>query len=377
MSNDLKVIECRHGRECGACGLLGMPYEEQLYGKRGVVERAIRQNPQLKSIPVLDCVPSPEVESYRNRAKMAVGMSPKSGTHVGYFRAGTREVVDAPQCRVLIPELLETTRRIRRVLEGGKRIPRELRHIDLRCGSDPRQQHLTLVFQSETLPKFPLDALLRACPMIDGVSANMNPSRGPQVIRGAIEHLHGEREVWVQHAGLRMRVSPGAFFQVNLPILHEIHKLMAEFFGHGQTLADLYSGVGTHGLAMRDRFQRIWFAEGNRRAIADLKSTLRASKIDDYGISAVAVERGLHKLREAKPDAVVLNPSRVGAREAVLDAISQTPAKKLAYLSCDPETLVRDLDILRRKKFTVESIQPIDMMPQTRQVEALALLTRK
>lgn len=354
-----------------------MPYEEQLYGKRGVVERAIRKNSLLNEVPVLNCIPSPEIDSYRNRAKMAVGMSPKSGTHLGYFRSGTREIVDAPQCRVLIPELLETTRRIRKVLETARRIPRELRHIDLRCGTDPKRQHLTLVFQSESLPKFPLEALLRACPMIDGVSANMNPSKGPQVIRGAIEHLSGEREVWVQHAGLRMRVSPGAFFQINLPILHEIHKMMAEFFGKGETLADLYAGVGTHGLALRGRFNRIWFAEGNRRAIADLKSTLRAAKIDDFGVSAVAVERGLKKLREEKPDAVVLNPSRIGAREEVLDAVAQCPAKKIAYLSCDPETLMRDLEILRRKKFKIQSIQPIDMMPQTRQVEALALLTRK
>ncbi|GAG47917.1 unnamed protein product, partial [marine sediment metagenome] len=89
-----------------------------------------------------------------------------------------------------------------------------------------------------------------------------------------------------------------------------------------------------------------------------------------------AVERGLARLREADADAVVLNPSRAGALEAVLEAVAQWPTTKLAYLSCDPTTLCRDLEFLRRKGFAIRSVQPIDMMPQTGHVEALALLTR-
>jgi tRNA/tmRNA/rRNA uracil-C5-methylase (TrmA/RlmC/RlmD family) len=188
--------------------------------------------------------------------------------------------------------------------------------------------------------------------------------------------LWGEREIWVDHADCRLRVSPAAFFQVNLALLPIIHTLMASFFGQGDVLADLYAGVGTHGLALRGRFRRVLFAEGQRNAVADLKSTIREHRVTDVRVSAVAVERGLDPLLEEAPDAVVLNPSRAGARETVLDAVSRCPVTKLAYLSCDPETLCRDLDILCRKGFEIRSIQPIDMMPQTKQVEALALLTR-
>ena len=141
-------------------------------------------------------------------------------------------------------------------------------------------------------------------------------------------------------------------------------------------LADLYAGVGTHGIALRRKFRRELFAEGSRAAVADLKSTIREQGITNFRISALAVERGLGRLRHEAPDAVVLNPSRAGAQEAVLDAVSQCPTTKLAYLSCDPTTLCRDLDVLRGKGFTIRSVHPIDMMPQTRQVEALALLDR-
>jgi len=376
MENALQRISCPHGEECGACALLSMGYESQLTRKREALAQALGKHPGLRAIRPLACLPSPLQAGYRNRARMAVGISRRSGTHVGYFRGGTREIVDAPDCRVLIPELLETTRRIRRFLEKSRNIPRTLRHIDVRCGSDRTRQHLILVFRATEYPSFPLDALIEACPAVNGISVNLNPTPGPQVIRGSVRPLWGEREVWVDHAGFRLRVSPAAFFQVNLALLPTIHELMESFFDRGEVLADLYAGVGTHGLALRKKFRRVLFAEGNRSAISDLKSTIREQGIKNFRISAVAVERALNGLRDAAPDAVVLNPSRIGAREAVLDAVSQCPARKLAYLSCDPTTLSRDLDILHRKGFVVRSVQPIDMMPQTGQVEALALLTR-
>ena len=369
-------VRCTHGAECGACALLGVGYEEQLRGKREVLGKALGRHRGLRKIRPLACLPSPLQEHYRNRAKMAIGMSRAGGVLVGYFRAGTREIVDAPECRVLIPKLLETTCCIRRFLLKSPNIPRTLRHVDVRCGSDPAHQHLTLVFRATERPSFPLDALRKSCPAVNGISFNLNPTAGPQVIRGSVRPLWGEREIWVDHAGLRLRVSPSAFFQVNLALLPAIHELMENFFEGGDVLADLYAGVGTHGLALRRRFRRVLFAEGSRSAIADLKSTIKKQEITDFRISPVAVERGLDRLRDEAPDAVVLNPSRAGVEEKVLQAVSQCPATKLAYLSCDPTTLCRDLEVLRRKGFTVRSVQPIDMMPQTRQVEALALLTR-
>lgn len=375
MADATTPVSCIHDADCGACVLLGTGYTAQLGQKREILVEAIRKQSLLRGVKPLPCLPSPLVDSYRNRAKMAVGISPKE-TRLGYFRTGTREIVDAPECRVLVPELLETTGRIRRFLQRSRNIPPALRYVDLRCGSDPTRQHVTLVFRDTALPPFPLDLLRRACPAVTGISANLNPESDGQVIRGAIRPLWGEREVWVDHANLKFRVSPAAFFQVNLRILPVIHTLMARFFERGDVLADLYAGVGTHGLALRRRFRRVLFAEGSRSAVADLKSTVRAHRIEGVAIVPVAVERGLTRLRDETPDAVVLNPSRAGAHPAVLDAVSRCPVTKLAYLSCDPTTLCRDLHHLRRAGFEIRSVQPIDMMPQTRQVEALALLTR-
>ena len=369
-------LYCPHGTACGACALLGVSYADQLRRKRDVLRKELGRHARLRGATLLDCMPSPVTAGYRNRAKMAVGISRRAEVRVGYFRTGTREIVDAPECRVLVPELLETTRRLRGFLAGARGIPRELRHLDLRCGSDPSRQHLTLVFRAAACPEFPVDRLRRACPAIDGISVNLNPSAGPQVLRGAILPAWGQREIWVDCAGLRLRVSPGSFFQVNLAVLPAIHQRIAEFLGRGEVLADLYAGVGTHGLALRDGFQRVFFVEGVRGAVADLKATILRHDIPGTDVAPSSLERALGRLGRQAPDAVILNPSRAGAHASVLEAVAATPAARIAYLSCDAATLCRDLDLLERGGFRTRSVQPIDMMPQTAQVEALALLQR-
>jgi 23S rRNA (uracil1939-C5)-methyltransferase len=373
--NDLAARwACPHQEECGACAMLGVRYAEQLTGKQELLARELRRYDSLRGARLLDTLPSPQPVGYRNRARMAVGLSRHGGATVGYFRAGTREIVDAPECGVLIPQLLTTTRGIRDLLNSARNIPRELRHLDLRCGSDPGRQHLTLVFRSTEMPRFPMEDLQRAAPAVDGISINLNPSRGPQVIRGSIEHRWGQREIWIQHAGAKLRVSPGAFFQVNLSILPAIHSAMESWLTGGSLLVDLYAGVGTHGLALGHKYRKVLFAEGTRAAVADLKSTARAMGRDNVELLPTAVERSLGKLRERRPDAIVLNPSRAGALGSVLEVVAQSPAQEVAYLSCEPATLCRDLDVLSRGGYETVSVQPIDMMPQTKQVEALALL---
>ncbi len=369
-------VSCPHASECGACAYLEREYADQLRQKREILRAALARYPRLRRAEVLPSLPSPLSAGYRNRAKMAVGFSRRGGVRLGYFRAGTREIVDAPDCRVVVPELLETSRRLRSLLAATPRFPRELRHIDLRCGSDRGRQHLTLVLRAGECPSLPLDALRSACPAVDGISVNLNPSAGPQVIRGAIRPLWGAREVWVDHAGLRLRVSPGAFFQVNLALLPAIDGLVERHLGRGRLVADLYSGVGTHGLALRRSFPRVLFVEGSRSAVADLKATVRTHGLPGVEVIASSVERALRRLTDPELDAVVLNPSRAGASESVLRAIADSRASRVAYLSCEPTTLGRDLELLQRGGFVLVSAQPIDMMPQTAQVEALALLRR-
>ncbi len=375
-SIDDRTVDCPHRDTCGACSFLGQRYGIQLERKRQRLFDVLGKNLRLDKRQVLPTVPSPRVEGYRNRAKMTISSDRERKSSLGYFQRKSRTVVDAPDCGVLIPELLETTRHLRRLLNASKKFPFNLRHIDLRCGTDPTRQHLTLVVKAETAPRLPIEEIAGACPEVVGIGINLNPKGGAQVIKGPIEPAFGAREVFIESAGMSLRVSPGSFFQVNLGLLPEIHSRMGEFFGKGDLLIDLYAGVGTHGLALRRLFRQVLCVEGVRGSVADARASIKIAKVTNVETLADPIHRTLRRLATEKPDAIILNPSAVGADPPALQGVITSTAHSVAYLSCDPETLGRDLAVLVGGGFTLVSVQAIDMMPQTRQVESLALLRR-
>ena len=375
MASQTSALTCPHADACGACALLGTGYREQLANKRGLLDRAIRREAGLGEVTVSETLPSPLVEGYRNRAKLAVERTARTRTKVGYYRFGTRTLVDAPSCRVLVPEILETANVLRELLDGDALRSVPVRFLDVRCGTDPRRQHLTLVVEDEDA-RFALARVRDACPMVSGISINVNPGTGSQVIKGPVVHAWGERHVIVVANGVELRISPGSFFQVNLSLLAPIHERMRKHLSGARSLADLYAGVGTHGLALRGGFDRVLLIEGVNSSVRDARASAEAAGATNVAIFGAPVERALTRFEASASDAVVLNPSREGARPEVLQSIARSRARRVAYLSCNPQTLARDLAVLVEGGLRVSSVTPIDMMPQTLQVEALALLER-
>ena len=167
-----------------------------------------------------------------------------------------------------------------------------------------------------------------------------------------------------------------SFFQVNLGLLPEIHSRMAAFFGDGHLLLLTPSARGTRCIALRSLFRSVLCVEGVRSSVADARASISAGRVDNVEVLANPIHRAQRRLRSEKPDAVILNPSRIGADPPALEMITASTARSLAYLSCDPATLSRDLAMLIDGGFSLVTVQAVDMMPQTRQVEALAFLRR-
>jgi len=372
---DRRVVDCPHGETCGACALLGEGYARQLERKRAVVAGALERYARLRDVVPLPCLASPRIAGYRNRAKLAVELPRSRAPRLGYFRAGSRSLVDAPECRVLVPEVLETAQALRQVLGSRAAVKLPLRFLDIRCGSDPREQHLTLVV-GEADARVPIAAIRESCPHVRGISLNINRSASAQVLRGPISPAWGERHVHVDAGEVRLHVSAGSFFQVNLGMLALIHDRLRGFLGDCDVLADLYAGVGTHALALHAGFARVLAIEGVTSAVRDARTAVAAGHIGNAVLVASPVERALGRFTAENADAVVLNPSREGAMGEVLESVASSNARKVAYLSCEPDTLARDLDVLVACGLRLRVVEPLDMMPQTLQVEALALLER-
>jgi len=175
-----------------------------------------------------------------------------------------------------------------------------------------------------------------------------------------------------------MWLSPGVFFQVNAAQTEAIHRLLREFFGRdGGRLLDLYCGAGTHALSLSKRFDAVLGVEVAGDAIEDARYTARQRSLENVSFEAADVRQDPADWLARGWDAVVVNPPRGGCPPALRDAIADAKPRRLAYVSCNPVTLARDLHHLVRRGFVVRWVTPVDMMPCTDQVECVALVERQ
>lgn len=380
-----EVLHCPIAAQCGGCAWIGSPYASQLERKRDVVSRALAVHPSLASVSVEPCIGAPAVAAYRNRAKLAVGVE-KGRVRLGLYARGSNRITDLGPCRVQRPAIQAAIEPLRAWLGAHRLVAPAgpVFYLDLRetlqggC-------HLTLVLDRDcSEADLALDDLARALPGLNGVALNMgDPASsyplGPRtrVMQGAsrFETTIGEHDP----SGLVFEVPPTGFFQVLPAALGPVHRLMREHLGADGVLLDLYCGVGVHGIALArdvaasaDSPPLIGVEESSELVSAARRNADRA------GVSATfiptQVERVVSDLvRERPVRRIILNPGRAGARAEVIEALA-TSGARIAYLSCNPRTLARDLAKAVDAGGRLSRVIPIDFMPQTDHVEALALL---
>jgi 23S rRNA (uracil1939-C5)-methyltransferase len=374
---------CDIARECGGCARIDEPYSRQLAWKTDRVRVALSRHPSLGRVPVDACVATPEPWRYRNRAKLAVREG-GGGLRLGLYRRGSNEIVDLAPCVVQRPVLqagMETLRawleRYRLASPAGPVFYADLRETtDSRC-------HLTLVVSEPGLDPglLPVAELRDTWPALVGLALNFGDPRssyplgrrsvvlfGGAHIEMAVDTLTGER--------VALEVPVGGFFQVSTSLFPQIHRRMREHLGDEGLLHDLYCGVGVHGLMLalgsghHDR--GIVGVEESAAACEAARANSSRLEIDACYVHG-AVEDVLAALvAEGTPSRIVLNPGRSGCKPGALEALPKPG--NVAYLSCEPDTLARDLAWLAEHGRHILRATPFDLMPHTDQVEVLALV---
>lgn len=348
-------VDCAIAACCGGCAWIGLDAAEQLRRKRERVVEALAAVGL--DVAVEPCVPAPRPSGYRNRAKLAVARV-DGEVLIGLHRRGTAEVVDLGDC----PVHDDATRRVVAALRdwiaehGLARPDGAVKYVDIREGV-----HVTLVVSEQAT--LPLASLRERLPALVGISVNVNPRDSSYPFGERTRTPWGERTFM---AG-PLEVPATGFFQVNADLLPAVHERMrAHLAGRGGRLLDLYCGVGTHGLSLAAEFDDLLGVERSTPAISCARRNADRLGVAGRFVAAPVTPRVL----EAPIDAIVLNPGRAGADAATLDALPRVP---IAYLSCEPATLARDLARLGRP---IDAVVPFDFMPQTDQVESLALIDR-
>lgn len=366
---------------CGGCTLEHMQYAAQLGWKqarvRGELERAGLD------VPVAACVPSPRPLGYRNKSKLVYAVDERGRPRLGAYAPRSHRVVDLSGCRVAEPPLDDTAAALRDLLAAHAVKPYDerlgegqLRYAVLRV-NHLGQVLVTLVTSGEPFAEG--EAIARALgaarPEVVGVVQNINRSRG-NALYGEEEHtLAGEAHLSEQVGPVQLRLSSTAFFQVNRDVAARIYADLsgAAALTGQERVVDAYAGVGGIALTLARGAAEVIGIEEHARAVADAQAGAQrnhATRARFVVGDAQAVLAGL-----GAADIVVLNPPRRGCAPAVLQAVAELRPRLVAYVSCAPDTLARDLALLAHKGLRARSVTPYDMLPQTPHVESLAVIT--
>ena len=391
-SPDRIPVDCPVAGPCGGCSLRHLDYAAELRAKQESVLDAFRRIGGLE-VPVLDILPSPDVDRYRNKVQFPMGIDKNGVPCIGFYAGRTHRIVPCPDCK-LQPSVLNeignalcaffAQQGIRPYDEqSGKGL---VRHIFLRRGAHSGQIMVCLVCTRAKLPHAEqlCTALRGQFPAISTILLNVN-AKNTNVILGSENHiLYGPGYIEDTLCGVPVRLGPLSFYQVNTLAAERLYGVAAQYaqLTPDDTLLDLYCGMGTIGLSMAEQCRELIGVEIVPEAIESAKANAArmgeavAAKsrffCADAGQAATQLAaEGLH------PDIVMLDPPRKGCDEATLSAVVRMAPRRVVYVSCNPATAARDAKFLCEQGYTLEKVQPVDLFPRTRHVECVLQMTRK
>ena len=390
-SPDRIPVDCPVAGPCGGCSLRHLDYAAELRAKQESVLDAFRRIGGLE-VPVLDILPSPDVDRYRNKVQFPVGIDKNGVPCIGFYAGRTHRIVPCPDCK-LQPSVLNeignalcaffAQQGIRPYDEqSGKGL---VRHIFLRRGAHSGQIMVCLVCTRAKLPHVEqlCTALREQFPAISTILLNVN-AKNTNVILGSENHiLYGPGYIEDTLCGVPVRLGPLSFYQVNTLAAERLYGVAAQYaqLTPDDTLLDLYCGMGTIGLSMAGQCRELIGVEIVPEAIESAKANAArmgeavAAKsrffCADAGQAATQLAaEGLH------PDIVMLDPPRKGCDEATLSAVVRMAPRRVVYVSCNPATAARDAAWLEQNGYHAEKVQPVDLFPRTKHCETVVLLSK-
>lgn len=379
-----RQLKCPVVDICGGCQIQHLPYEKQLDQKQKQVIQLLKPFGRVEPI-----IPMKDPYYYRNKIHATFQTDRHNRIISGIYQSGTHKVVPIDSCLLHDQRADKIIVSIRELLKSFKMRPYNedtrqglLRHVLIRTGFESGQIMVVLVLGTHVFPsrKNFVKALLEKHPEITTVVMNVNNKKTSMVLGDRETVLYGKGFIQDTLCGLKFRISPKSFYQVNpvqTDILYNKALDLANFKGN-ETIIDAYCGIGTIGLIASKRVKKVIGVELNNDAFKDAINN--AKRNDIKNVFFHNADAGEFMIKSAKRkqfvDTVIMDPPRAGSSDDFIRALAFMKPKKIVYISCNPVTLKRDLEKLTRKGYEVKNMIPVDMFPGTHHVEAVALLSR-
>lgn len=376
---------CPVYKKCGGCDFQGVPYEEQLKKKEKQVRKLLA--PYCKVHPIIG-MENPY--HYRNKVHAVFDRDRRGNAISGVYQKGTHIVVPVNRCMIEDEKADEIICSIRGLLKSFKIKTYDedtgyglLRHVLVRRGFASGEILVVLVTASPVFPSKNnfVRALRSLHPEITSIVQNVN-GRGTSMVLGNQEKvLYGKGYIEDNLCGCTFRISPKSFYQVNPVQTEVLYGKAIELAGltGKETVIDAYCGIGTIGLIASKKAKQVIGVELNKDAVRDAIANAKRNQIKNARFFCAdagkfMVDRAAEGM---KADVVFLDPPRSGSDETFLDCLARMRPEKVVYISCNPETLARDLGVLKKKGYEAKEAWAVDMFGWTEKTECIAILQRR
>jgi 23S rRNA (uracil1939-C5)-methyltransferase len=379
---------CSHFPACGGCRFQDLAYDAQVAAKHAWVEDSLRRIAGIAEPPLEPIVPAEEPFFYRNKMEYSFAPGP-DGPELGLHRAGRwDEVLGIERCW-LTTELGNSIRNTVRDWAREERLEAfdqaeatgYLRHLVVREGRNTGQALVQLVtHERERFDRERLIEVLTAFPEVRSIHWSVNDTPA-EVTNLPSKLVWGDEAIEEEIGGLRFRVRPNAFLQTNTRMAERLYELAAEAAGltGGETVYDLYCGIGTIGLSLARGAMTVWGVEISEESVACAIENAELNAVGNAAFFAGNVGEVLRELRDraGEPHVVVVDPPRAGLAGKALRRLGELAAPRVVYVSCNPTTLAGDAKRLADDYgYRLVRARPVDMFPHTPHVECVALLER-
>ena len=384
---NIKNGSCPVYKKCGGCQLQNLSYEEQLRFKQNKVIKLLKSFGRVEPIIGME-----NPYHYRNKVQAAFFTDRNGKIHSGVYQSGTHRIVSVDDCQIedrLADEIIVAIRKMlpsfRLTTYNEDARKGFLRHVLVKRGFSTNQVMVVLVTGTPIFPSKNnfVKALREKFPQITTVVQNINPFNTNLVLGDRQTVLYGKGYIEDELCGCRFRISPKSFYQINPVQTEVLYGKAIEFAGlkGDETVLDTYCGVGTIGIiAAKHGAGQVLGVELNGEAVRDAIQNAKANKLNNIRFFKGDAGEFMTSVAEEKekPDIVMMDPPRAGSSEQFLSSLIKMAPKTVVYVSCNPETLARDLEYLRKHSdYRVKKIQPVDMFPHTQHVETVVKLSRE
>ncbi len=387
--------KCIYAKKCGGCTYQGVAYKEQLDKKLEEVKKLIGKYCEVTGITGMD-----NPYNYRNKVHAAFDMTRRGEIVSGVYKEGTHEVVPVEYCQIEDAKSDEIINDIRGMLRSFKIKTYDedtgyglLRHVLVRRGFKTNEIMVVLILGSPILPSKNnfVKALRAKHPEISTVVVNVNDKKTSMVLGDKESVIYGKGFISDVLCECTFKISPKSFYQVNPVQTEKLYNRAIELAGltGKENVLDAYCGIGTIGIIASKKAANIIGVELNKAAVKDAIVNAKINDIknirfycDDAGDFMVKYADGAMQVEGTQGvgrdiDVVFMDPPRAGSDEKFMSSVVKLSPKKVVYISCNPETLARDLQYFKKHGYKAHTAEAFDMFPHTNHCECIVLLSKE